>query len=159
MDEHMDETQKEQALLFVENLPVQQKLGKALEELSYQTFAQASITEKAVEMVRSGSYKVIILEDRMHGLSMSENCLYQEICRMSMRSRRHIFLILLGKEMKHLSFMTAFSMNANLLLNTERVEKEELAALTTALRQVISWQARLYQVYHKTKERIDQGGR
>ncbi|MGA1874436.1 MAG: hypothetical protein ACMUIA_02390 [bacterium] len=159
MNGHMDETQKELALLFMESIYVQQKLCKALEELSYQTSTHASITEKAAEMVKSASYRVIILEDGMQGIPLRENCLYQEICRLTMRSRRNIFLILVGKEMKHLSFMTAFSMNANLLLNTERIEKEELAAITTALRQVIAWNARLYQAYHKTKERIDQSGR
>jgi hypothetical protein len=159
MNGNMGETQKEMALLFVENINVHQKLCKALEELSYQTSSRASITEKAAEMVKNASYRVIILEDGMQSIPIRENCLYQEMCRLPMRSRRNIFLILVGKEVKHLSFMTAFSMNANLLLNTGRIEKEELAAMTTVLRQVISWHTRMYQVYHKTKERIDQSGR
>jgi len=145
---------KEQALLCVDDLGIQQNMGKVLETFGFQTIISTS-TEKTLEQIKTTPYRVIILEDDFQGMPFGKSPIYQELTQMSMSLRRHTFLILLAKGAKHLDPMDAFSLSANLLLDKSRVKGEE--GLKEMLQQEISQYAKFYQVYERAKEQISQG--
>ena len=151
----MDKIVKNQAILFIGDSNTKQKMVRTLEKLSYQTVIIPFITDNTMEQIKSVPYKVIVLEEGFQNLPLRENPIYREMIHMTMSLRRGIFLILLGKEINHLVPIGAFSMSANLLLDIEKIEEEDLVPL---LQQEISQYFQIYQVYNMAKKQINQGG-
>ncbi len=151
----MDEILKDQAMLFIENQNIKQKIAGVLESLSYSTTIIPFITDNTIEQVKSVSNKVIILEDGFQNISFRENPIYQEIIRMTMPFRRNVFFVLLGNEITYPEPIGAFSMSVNLLLDIGKIKEEDLV---TILRQEIFYYTQLYQVYNMVKKQINQRG-
>ncbi len=151
----MDEILKDQAMLFIEDQNMKQKIAGVLESLSYRTTIIPFITDSTIGQVKSVSNKVIILEDGFQNISFKENPIYQEIIRMTMPFRRNIFFVLLGNEITYPEPIGAFSMSVNLLLDIGKIKEEDLV---TILRQEIFYYTQLYQVYNIVKKQINQRG-
>ena len=151
----MDEILKDQAMLFIEDQNMKQKIAGVLESLSYRTTIIPFITDNTMEQVKSVSNKVIILEDGFQNISFKENPIYQEIIRMTMPFRRNVFFVLLGNEITYPEPIGAFSMSVNLLLDIGKIKEEDLV---TILRQEIFYYTQLYQVYNMVKKQINQRG-
>lgn len=151
----MDEILKDQAMLFIEDQNMKQKIAGVLESLSYRTTIIPFITDNTIGQVKSVSNKVVILEDGFQNISFKENPIYQEIIRMTMPFRRNIFFVLLGNEITYPEPIGAFSMSVNLLLDIGKIKEEDLV---TILRQEIFYYTQLYQVYNIVKKQINQRG-
>jgi len=151
----MDEILKDQAMLFIEDQNMKQKIAEVLESLSYSTTIIPFITDNTIGQLKSVSNKVIILEDGFQNISFMENPIYQEIIRMTMPFRRNIFFVLLGNEIAYPEPIGAFSMSVNLLLDIGKIKEEDLV---TILRQEIFYYTQLYQVYNIVKKQINQRG-
>lgn len=151
----MDEILKDQAMLFIEDQNIKQKIAGVLESLSYRTTIIPFITDNTIEQVKSVSNKVIILEDGFQNISFRENPIYQEIIRMTMPFRRNVFFVLLGNKITYPEPIGAFSMSVNLLLDVGKIKEEDLV---TILRQEIFYYTQLYQVYNIVKKQINQRG-
>ena len=151
----MDEILKDQAMLFIEDQNMKQKIAGVLESLSYRTTIIPFITDSTIGQVKSVSNKVIILEDGFQNISFKENPIYQEIIRMTMPFRRNVFFVLLGNEITYPEPIGAFSMSVNLLLDVAKIKEEDLV---TILRQEIFYYTQLYQVYNMVKKQINQRG-
>ncbi len=151
----MDEILKDQAMLFIEDRNIKQKIAGVLEGLSYKTAIIPFITDNTIAQVKSVSNKVIILEDGFQNISFRENPIYQEIIRMTMPFRRNVFFVLLGNGITYPEPIGAFSMSVNLLLDVGKIKEEDLV---TILRQEIFYYTQLYQVYNMVKKQINQRG-
>jgi len=151
----MDEILKDQAMLFIEDQNIKQKITGVLESLSYRTAIIPFVTDNTIEQVKSVSNKVIILEDGFQNISFRENPIYQEVIRMTMPFRRNVFFVLLGNKSTYSEPIGAFSMSVNLLLDIGKIKEEDLV---TILRQEIFYYTQLYQVYNVVKKQINQRG-
>ena len=151
----MDDIVKDQALLFIKDQNLKQKISEALESLSYRTETIPFIADNTMEQLKSVSNKVIILEDGFQNTSFKENPIYQEIIRMTMPFRRNIFFILLGKEITYPGTISSFSMSVNLLLDNAKIKGEDFL---TIFRRELSYYTQLYQVYNMVKKQINQRG-
>ena len=151
----MDQILKDQAMLFIENQNIRQKIAGVLESLSYKTAIIPFIADNTIEHVKNVSNKVIILEDGFQNIPFRKNPIYQEIIHMTMPFRRNIFFVLLGNEIAHPEAIGAFSMSVNLVLDVGKIKEEDLV---TILRQEIFYYTQLYQVYNMVKKQINQRG-
>jgi len=151
----MAEIEKNQAIVFVENQNIKQKIIGVLERLSYRSIIFPSITDNSIEQVKSASYKVIILEDSFQNIPFIENPVYQQVIHMAMPLRRNIFFVLLSNGITYPDLMGAFTKSANLLLDIEKIKEEDLLVL---LQRDIFRYFQCYEVYNMTKKQINQRG-
>ena len=155
MEKIVTDQAQAQAMLFIEDENIKQKIVEVLESLSYKATIISSIKDNTIDQVKSGSNKVIVLEDGFQNISFRENPIYQEIIRMTMPFRRNIFFVLLGNEIKYPEPTGAFSMSVNLLLDIGKIKEQDLG---TILQQEIFYYTQLYQVYNMVKKQINQRG-
>ncbi|MEW6378918.1 MAG: hypothetical protein AB1611_04855 [bacterium] len=150
----MSETPNGQALVCVDDRGSQQEMVRMLEDLGYQVNL-CTLADKALEQIKGTPYRVIVLEDGFQGARLSESPVCRELAQMSMTLRRHTFVVLLGRGVKHLDPLEAFSLSANLLVDQGKIREDK--GLGAVVQQEISNYAKFYQVYSRAKEMISQG--
>ena len=95
---------------------------KALEELSYK-IEYAKSPEHAAHKMKFTQFHLVALHENYGNISLDKNVAYNSLCKMSMSSRRKIFMVLVGKEFKTTNNMQAFAASANLVINQKDLEK------------------------------------
>lgn len=136
------------ALICDDNLDTQSAISSALKELKYKIDISTSSTD-TLEKMRFNQYDVIVLNENFGGGSPENNEVLKFFQNMPMVSRRHIFLALIGQNLKTLDNMTAFSKSVNVVIN-----RSDLSNLTNILKKSIDDNEQFYKVYKETLRKL-----
>lgn len=136
------------ALICDDNAETQSAINSALTELKYKIDISTSITD-TFEKVRFNQYDVVVLNENFVGSSPENNEVLKFFQNMPMASRRHIFLALIGQNLKTLDNMTAFSKSVNVVIN-----KSDIPNLTNILKKSIDDNEQFYKVYKETLRKL-----
>ncbi len=150
----MTENRKKKALLFIQSSDILQKMIDNLDQLSYQPVITNTITEVTIEQIRGMFYDIIFLEEGFQNLSINENPVFKEIVRMPMSLRRNTFFVLIGKKGKNPNSLEAFSLSANLLLDSEFIKEKEFFSM---LQEEINSYLKFYDTFYRVKKQMNQG--
>ena len=131
------------ALVMVDE-SVQGKIQSAVEELGYK-YIPVPNTRDALSKLRFHSFDVVFLADGFDGQQFENSPVMNYLNHLSMSSRRKIFLALFGDRVKTMDEMMAYSLSANVIINTQDLDK--LAAI---LKRGISEYERFYKVFSDT---------
>jgi flagellar motor component MotA len=99
--------------------------------------------------VRFNQYDVIVLNENFGGNPPENNEVLKFFQNMPMNTRRHIFLALVGQNLKTLDNMTAFSKSVNAVIN-----KSDISNLANILKKSIDDNEQFYKVYKETLRRL-----
>lgn len=122
-------------------------LTRVLEELSYRPVL-AENAEKAIGKMRFHSFALVFLTEGFDG-PLETSPILQHINRLSMFSRRGMFLVLMSDRCKTMDRLTAFSLSANLVVNPADMNK-----MPHILETGISEHERFYKVFIDTLKEI-----
>ncbi|MDI6729890.1 MAG: response regulator [Thermodesulfovibrionales bacterium] len=136
------------ALICDDNAETQSAINSALKELNYKIDISTNSTD-TLEKVRFNQYDVIVLNENFAGSSPENNEVLKFFQTMPMVSRRHVFLALIGQNLKTLDNMTAFSKSVNVVIN-----KSDISNLTNILKKSIDDNDRFYKVYKETLRKL-----
>lgn len=136
------------ALICDDNSEMQNAVNSALKELKYKIDISTSSAD-TLEKLRFNQYDVIILNENFAGSSPENNEILKFFQNMPMVSRRHIFLALIGQNLKTLDNMTAFSKSVNIVVN-----KSDIPNLTNILKKSIDDNEQFYKVYKETLRKL-----
>lgn len=150
MDEHnvphTEEYEEElkTAMVCEDNPEYQKAITSALGELKYNVEIASSAAD-SFDKVRFNRYDVIVLNEKFGGASPENNEVLKHFQHMPMATRRHIFLALIGNDLKTSDNMTAFAKSANTVVN-----ESDLPNLKAILRKSIADNDRFYKVYKES---------
>ena len=116
------------ALVCVDDAARQAAVMPVLEELGYRGEVGTTVAD-VLDRLRKVSYDVIVLDESFEGATALDNPLLAAIQSMPMPVRRYIFVALLGRDVKTLDHMVAFTKSVNLVVNYSDVP--QLQALLT----------------------------
>ncbi|WP_333652027.1 response regulator [Dissulfurispira sp.] len=136
------------ALICDDNSEMQNVINSALKELKYKIDISTSSAD-TLEKVRFNQYDVIVLNENFAGSSPENNEVLKFFQNMPMVSRRHIFLALIGQNLKTLDNMTAFSKSVNVAIN-----KSDIPNLANILKKSIDDNEQFYKVYKETLRKL-----
>ncbi len=105
----------------------------------------AKSSEHAVHKMKFTHYHYVVLHENYDNISFEKNPIYQDLVKMPMVTRRHIFLILVGQKFKTLSNMQAFSHSVNLVINEKDLDK-----LAKILKKAIAEHEMFYKVFKES---------
>jgi predicted Zn finger-like uncharacterized protein len=145
-DSSLDFFEEGVKLTLVMGIDAQQveKLGHIVEELGYR-YVSAKNTRDAISKMRLHHFDVILLSDRFDEIELAHSPILQHINTLSMSVRRRIFLALIADEFKTMDHMMAFAMSANLVINSNDLER-----LTAILKHSILDNEKFYKVFMET---------
>ena len=104
-------------VLVCENAPERQIVIKAaLEQLGY-TMLPASTAEEAGERLRRHAFDIVIVDERFESSGVLDNAVLKMLNTMPISVRRHVFVVLLGREFKTFDNMIAFARSVNVVVN------------------------------------------
>jgi len=129
-------------VLVCENAPERQGVIKAaLEQLGY-TMLTATTAEEAIERIRRQTFEVMIVDEQFESSGVLDNAVLKMLNTLPIGIRRHIFLVLLGREVKTFDNMMAFTRSANVVVNLN-----DLPHLPAILRKGIEDNNDFYRVF------------
>jgi CheY-like chemotaxis protein len=104
-------------VLVCENAPERQFVIKAaLEQLGY-TMLPATAAEEAVERLRRQVFEIVIVDEQFESKGVLDNAVLKALHTMPISLRRHMFVVLLGREFKTFDNMMAFARSVNVVVN------------------------------------------
>jgi CheY-like chemotaxis protein len=108
----------EQRLVLVcENAPERQAIVRAaLEQLGF-TPLPATTAEEAGERLRRHAFEIVIVDERFESSGVLDNAVLKMLNAMPIAMRRHVFVVLLGREFKTFDNMMAFARSVNVVVN------------------------------------------
>lgn len=136
------------ALICDDNAETQNLINAALKELQYKVDISMSSAD-TFEKVRFNQYDVIVLNENFAGSSPENNEVLKFFQNMPMNARRHIFLALIGQNLKTLDNMAAFSKSVNATIN-----RHDISNLVNILRTSIADNEQFYKVFKETLRRL-----
>ncbi len=144
-DEALDffEEDAELALVMVGD-DMGEKVKAAVEELGYKYIPALNMRD-ALGKLRFHHFNIILLADGFEGQGLAENPVINYLNRISMSSRRRIFLALLGNSFKTMDDVTAYAMSANAVINPKDADK-----LSSVLKRGLTEHEKFYKVFMDT---------
>ncbi len=133
---------------YDDDAETQNLINSALKELKYKVEIAASSAD-TFEKLRFNQYDVVVLIENFGGNSPENNEVLKFFQHMPMNTRRHIFLALIGQNLKTLDNMTAFSKSVNAVIN-----KHDLSNLVNILRKSIDDNDQFYKVYKEILRKL-----
>lgn len=104
-------------VLVCEGAPERQGVIKAaLEQLGY-TMLPATTADEASERLRRQVFEVVIVDEQFESSGVLDNAVVKLINTMPIGIRRHMFVVLLGREFKTFDNMMAYARSANVVVN------------------------------------------
>src|SRR5919109_57032 len=104
-------------VLVCENAPERQPIIRAaLEQLGF-TMLPAATAEEAGERLRRHAFEIVIVDERFESSGVLDNPVLKFLNTMPIGLRRHIFVVLLGREFKTFDNMMAFVRSVNVVVN------------------------------------------
>src|SRR5438876_241520 len=104
-------------VLVCENAPERQGVIKAaLEQLGY-TMLPATTSEEAAERLRRHAFDIVVVDERFESSGVLDNAVLKMLNTMPIGARRHVFVVLLGREFKTFDNMMAFARSVNVVVN------------------------------------------
>jgi CheY-like chemotaxis protein len=88
----------------------------ALQELGFRVHAAAT-TDDGYDRLRKTSYEVVVIDQAFQGGTLLDNALLQQLQTMPASTRRYMFLVLVGPDLKTMDNMTAFAASVNAVIN------------------------------------------
>ena len=131
------------ALVCVDAEDRQSAVTTALHDLGY-TIDVASCAEEATERMRKMGYSVVVVDETYEGVAPLDNTVLKALAGMAMSSRRHIFVLLIGRDVATLDNATAFSRSVNAVASYN-----DLGQLTPILRRAIADNDAFYRVFRE----------
>ena len=141
-EEYEEETRS--ALVCEDNAELKNAVTSALEGLKF-SIDSASTAEEAFEKLRFNQYGLIVLNERFGGNTPENNSVYSHLQIMPMATRRHIFLALIGNDLKTADNMTAFAKSANVVVN-----EKDLPNLKAVLKKSVADNDQFYKVFKES---------
>jgi hypothetical protein len=132
------------ALIMVKENNEKEKAGSALKALGYKC-AFAENARDALGKLRFHSFNMIFLADGFDNQDIGSSPVLNYLNRAPISSRRKIFVVLTGERFKTIDDMMAFSLSANLVINTKDFDK-----LEPILKKGISENEKFYKVLMDT---------
>ncbi len=104
-------------VLVCETAPERQGVIKAaLEQLGY-TMLPATTAEEAAERIRRQVFEIVIVDEQFESSGVLDNAVLKVLHTMPISLRRHMFVVLLGREFKTFDNMMAFARSVNVVVN------------------------------------------
>jgi len=149
-DESLDffDDDAELALVMVDD-SFSEKIKSAAEEYGYKVVGPSN-TRDALSKLRFHHFDLIVLADGFDGQETSGGPVMNYLNHLSMTSRRRMFLTLISDKYKTMDDMMAYSLSANMIINTKDLDK-----LSTYLKRGISEYKKFYKVFMDTL--VDEG--
>jgi predicted Zn finger-like uncharacterized protein len=137
------------ALVCLPDRNVAGPLTVALTQIGYQVDALDD-PEEGARLLEQGIYSVVATTRSAAAGPRGEN-LYQRAGRLNPEGRRRIFLILVGDEYKTGDGAQAWTMSADVVINTR-----DLGTADVVVRNTVAERARLYQVFLDARRRFEE---
>ncbi|MGH7276184.1 MAG: hypothetical protein ACREIY_04065 [Candidatus Rokuibacteriota bacterium] len=104
-------------VLVCENAPERQGVIRAaLEQLGY-AMLSATTAEEATERMRRQIFEIMIVDEQFESSGVLDNAVLKMLNTMPIGIRRHMFVVLLGREFKTFDNMMAFTRSVNVVVN------------------------------------------
>lgn len=132
------------ALVMAESPEHSALIRRAVEAVGYKFIATPN-TRDAIGKLRFHHFDLIILSEGFDGQPLNNSAILNYLNRLPMTVRRRIFLALVADGFKTMDNMMAFSMSANVVINTKDMEKLHLV-----IRKAIVENERFYKVFTDT---------
>lgn len=132
------------ALVCEDSAELKKAISAELQRLKYSVEFTAGV-EDTFEKLKLNQYALIILNERFGGSAPESNFVYKFLQAMPMSTRRHIFIVLTGKDFKTGDNMTAFAKSANIVVNDN-----DIPDLKTVLKKSISDNDTFYKVFRES---------
>ncbi len=113
---------KSLALVMSNNDRESSLLRTSVEELGYR-FVPAETPRKAISLMRFNTFDLVIMPENYQDMPIERNPVLDFLNHLPMSVRRHITLVLFGERLTSNDRMTAFTMSANLAVNSRDLEK------------------------------------
>ncbi len=110
------------ALVCLDEKGHQEVFQSTLEELGYKVWIPPSV-EDVLEKMRFVHYDFIVVHEEFAGFKPENNTILQRVKSMQMDTRRDIFFVLVGVDLKTLDKTAAFANSANLVFNVKDISK------------------------------------
>ena len=104
-------------VLVCENAPERQGVIKAALEQLGCTMLPATTAEEATERIRRQMFEIVIVDEQFEASGVLDNAVLKMLNSMPIGIRRHIFVVLLGREFKTFDNMMAFTRSVNVVVN------------------------------------------
>jgi predicted Zn finger-like uncharacterized protein len=122
------------------------KIRAAVEEKNYRFITSPNIRESLLKL-RYNQFDLMILADGFDGQEIFGGPIMNYLNHMSMSSRRNIFLVLIGDRFKTMDEMMAYTLSANIVVNTK-----DLGSFATLLKRGLTEHKRFYKVFLEVLE-------
>ena len=132
------------ALIMIEDNKNEGKVKAAVEELGYKYISSPN-TRDALGKLRFYHFDMVLLEDGFDGQETGKSPVMNFLSHTTMSSRRRIFLALIGDRFKTMDEIMAFSLSANIVVNSKEIEK-----LSSVLKRGLSEHEKFYKVFMDT---------
>jgi predicted Zn finger-like uncharacterized protein len=129
------------ALVMADSREHGEVIRRAVENIGYK-FIVTPNTRDAIGKLRFHHFDLIILAEGFDGQSLDNSAILNYVNRLPMSVRRRIFLALISDGFKTMDNMMAFSISANVVINTKDTEK-----LNLVLKKAIAENERFYKVF------------
>jgi len=104
-------------VLVCETAPERQGVIRAaLEQLGF-TMLPATTAEEAGERLRRQVFEIVVVDEQFESSGVLDNAVLKMINGMPIGVRRHMFVVLLGREFKTFDNMMAFARSVNVVVN------------------------------------------
>jgi CheY-like chemotaxis protein len=132
------------ALVCEERPDVRNTISAALKGLKYMA-DEVSTAEETIEKMKFNQYDVIILSETFAGSTPDDNEALKHLQVMPMNTRRHIFVALIGQNLKTNDNATAFTKSMNVVVNSN-----DLGNLAPILKKSIADNDHFYKVFKES---------
>ncbi len=123
-------------------------LRLSIEELGYR-FVLAETPRKAINMMRFNTFGLVIMPYAFNDIPLENNPVLDFLNHLPMSVRRHVIFALYGKNLKSNDRMTGFTMSANIVANSQDLDK-----MADFLMRAITDNQLLYRIYLDTLEEL-----
>lgn len=137
-------------LVCEHDMEAKQKIRAALEHMNYHVVEAAS-SRNALKYMRFHVYNMVVLNETFEAASAESNHILQYAAQLPINTRRNMFIVLLGNDLRTADNMTAFNRSVNLTVNLQDIDDIE-----NILKGSIAEHERFYQVF---KESLENTGR
>jgi DNA-directed RNA polymerase subunit RPC12/RpoP len=110
------------ALLMVSRAEADNRIREATEGLLHKPVLVKDAGE-AIRKMRFHLFDLLVLSEHFEGIPWAQSPILHYLNRLSMHTRRKIFLVLLGKAFSTMDRMTAFALSADLVVNPKDIDE------------------------------------
>lgn len=142
LGEYDDGTKR--ALICEERQDVRSSISSSLKALKYMA-EDASSAADTFEKLKFNQYDIIILSETFAGSTPDNNEVLKHLQIMPMSTRRNIFTVLIGKNLKTMDNAAAFAKSMNVVVNSG-----DLANLASILRKSVADNEHFYKVFKES---------